>query len=68
ANADTQPMTESSMHFSTIIIILLSIMLIAAVIVAVFRRVPVRFDNPLYVAPSVSYSDRESGIGSDIFS
>ncbi|VDO23104.1 unnamed protein product [Haemonchus placei] len=56
-NEDIHLEAHSSVHFSTIIIILLSIMLVATVIVAVFRRVPVRFENPLYVA-SVSYSDR----------
>uniref|UniRef100_W6NST2 CUB domain containing protein n=1 Tax=Haemonchus contortus TaxID=6289 RepID=W6NST2_HAECO len=56
-NEDEHSEAHSSVHFSTIIIILLSIMLVATVIVAVFRRVPVRFENPLYVA-SVSYSDR----------
>uniref|UniRef100_A0A7I4Y9E0 CUB domain-containing protein n=1 Tax=Haemonchus contortus TaxID=6289 RepID=A0A7I4Y9E0_HAECO len=67
-NEDVHSEAHSSVHFSTIIIILLSIMLVATVIFAVFRRVPVRFENPLYVA-SVSYSDRaESRNGSDIFS
>ncbi|CAJ0599998.1 unnamed protein product [Cylicocyclus nassatus] len=58
-NDDYSPQLKTQIHASTIAIFVLVLLLIAASAVALYRRVPNRFDNPLYV-PSVSYSDDAS--------
>uniref|UniRef100_A0A7I4YAL9 CUB domain-containing protein n=1 Tax=Haemonchus contortus TaxID=6289 RepID=A0A7I4YAL9_HAECO len=55
SNKDGYVEARLFVYYSIIVITLLSIMLIAGIIVAVFRRLPTR---PLYLA-SVSYSDRK---------
>ncbi|KAK6740210.1 hypothetical protein RB195_008591 [Necator americanus] len=67
-NEDFIAPLKSQLHTSVIIIFILSIMLIAAIAVAVYRRAPRLFDNPVY-AGSVSYSDDtvETNPGSDVF-
>ncbi|KAK6054684.1 CUB domain protein [Cooperia oncophora] len=47
---------HSPTHYATFVIILLSIMLITAIVLAVFRRFPLRFENPLY--STVRYSEQ----------
>uniref|UniRef100_A0A7I4Y9G9 CUB domain-containing protein n=1 Tax=Haemonchus contortus TaxID=6289 RepID=A0A7I4Y9G9_HAECO len=68
SNGDSYGDDHSIMYISIIIITLLSIVLVAGIIVAVFRRAPRRYENPLYLA-SVSYSEHaELRNDSDIYS
>ncbi|KAL6728670.1 hypothetical protein Aduo_010418 [Ancylostoma duodenale] len=65
-NDDYSAPLQMQSHTSTIIIFILSVMLVIAVAIAVYRRVPSRFDNPVYVA-SVSYSDDTIDTNTDVF-
>ncbi|XGW18830.1 hypothetical protein V3C99_002990, partial [Haemonchus contortus] len=67
SNEDSYVEDHSIMYISIIIISLLSIILVASIIVAVFRRAPRRYENPLYSA-SVSYSEHAERNDSDIYS